>query len=362
MLRSMGAGMSRGPHPLGHHLAAAWAETAGDPARMARVLDGVRRYQAHPFRRPETSVPVVWTAGTTRLLDYGTAAGGQSVLIIPSLINPFWVLDLTAEASLVRWLARQGLRPLLVDWGQPGEAERQFSFDDYVVQRLVPMLAAVAAQPVHVLGYCLGGTLAAALAALQAPQIGRLALLATPWDFAGWPQAQRAGLADLWAQHEPMARASGGLAMEILQLMFAALDPGLMARKFEQFASSPEGSTAADTFVALEDWANGGAALAYPAAQQFFGAWLTTGGPEAGWRIAGQPIDLARLTMPTLGVLSAPDRIVPLGVTQPLTDQLPHPHTLIVNAGHVGMVVGSKARHLLWEPLAQFFIPPQGGR
>ena len=48
------------------------------------------------------------------------------MLVVPSLINRWEVLDLTAEKSLLRAMAAHGLRPYLVDWGTPNDEERRF--------------------------------------------------------------------------------------------------------------------------------------------------------------------------------------------------------------------------------------------
>src|SRR5690606_25917063 len=103
---------------------------------------------------------------------------------------------LSARASLMRWLAGQGFRPYLVDWGAPGAEERQFDLTAYVAARLEPALdAALAAsgRKPAVIGYCMGGLLALALALRRAPDIAGLACLATPWDF----HAERADQARL---------------------------------------------------------------------------------------------------------------------------------------------------------------------
>ena len=57
-------------------------------------------------------------------------------LVVPSLINQSQVLDLLPGASMLRFLAAGGTRPLLVDWGAPGELERSFTLTDYVAGRL----------------------------------------------------------------------------------------------------------------------------------------------------------------------------------------------------------------------------------
>ncbi len=58
-------------------------------ARMSALADGILSYRRHPYRRDLPQPPVLWRAGTTRVLDYGVAGAPDSspVLVVPSLIN-----------------------------------------------------------------------------------------------------------------------------------------------------------------------------------------------------------------------------------------------------------------------------------
>ena len=104
--------------------------------RLQVMLQGIEAYRRHPYKRNVEDPPAVWQDGSTRLLDYGevdgASADGRPVLFVPSLVNRGYVLDISARRSMLRWLATRGLRPLLVDWGTPGEAEKDFSLDDYI--------------------------------------------------------------------------------------------------------------------------------------------------------------------------------------------------------------------------------------
>src|SRR5204862_7967108 len=136
--------------------------------------------------RRRRAMPVLWRDGATRLRDYGRDCAGPVVLVVPSLINRYYVLDILTERSFLRHLASQGLRPLVVDWGAPGSAERHFDLADYIAGRLETALAVavrIAGAPIGVVGYCMGGLLALALALRRQAEIGCLALLATPCDF-----------------------------------------------------------------------------------------------------------------------------------------------------------------------------------
>jgi len=326
-------------------------------ARADAFLSGIERYRAHPYRRAAAEAPVLWQEGSTRLLDYGAGAhDGRAVLVVPSLINRAYILDLTQEKSLLRFLAGQGLRPLLVDWGRPSAVERGFTLSDYIAGRLEAAAAAavdVVGRPLGVVGYCMGGLLALALAQRRPPLVKALALLATPWDF----HAERAGQARLLgALAEPLSRSFGALGelpVDVLQLLFAGLDPLLALRKFIRLAGLPKGSVEERDFVALEDWLNDGVPLALPTARECLAQWYGANAPAAGgWRVAGVPIEPARLRQPSLVVVPAQDRIVPPASAAALAAALPHAESLAPALGHIGMMVARNAPDAVWRPLA----------
>ena len=329
--------------------------------RMGRFLDGVQAYRAHPYHRPVLDPPVCWKEGTTRLLDYGAVPeaavplGGAPILVVPSLVNRGYVLDLAPGRSLLRALAAAGFRPFLVEWGYPGEAERGFTLTDYVAGRLEGALEAVltiSGRRPAVLGYCMGGLLALALAQRRPRDTGALALLATPWDFSADapPIAASLPLAQPWLT--AMIEQSGWLPTDLIQTLFFALDPMLVIRKFLRFADLEPASPGAVEFVALEDWLNDGVPLAAPVAREALFEWYGRNTPAAGcWRIAGSPVEPERVEAPALVMIPARDRIVPPASARALAELLPHATRADVAMGHIGMVVGAAAPRRAWSTL-----------
>ncbi len=333
-------------------------------ARMAALADGILGYRRHPYRRDLPAPPVLWRAGTTRLLDYGAAGASPArpVLVVPSLINRGTILDLSARRSLLRWLAGRGLRPFLVDWDRPGAEERQFTLTDYIAGRLEAALDAVLAETgtrPAVIGYCMGGLLALALALRRQDDISGLALLATPWDFhagaGAGAGAQAALVAAALPGLAPLLAARGELPVDVIQGLFAGLDPQLVLRKFLAFARLDPASPQAADFVALEDWLNDGVALAAPVARECLGGWYGDNTPARGaWRVAGQVVDPRRLAMPSLCMIPARDRIVPPASARALAEALPGTETLVPKLGHIGMMVSAGAESQVWQPLADW--------
>ncbi|HXZ01742.1 MAG TPA: alpha/beta fold hydrolase [Stellaceae bacterium] len=320
-------------------------------ARGADFLHGLERYRHHPYRRALDDPPVLWQEGSTRLLDYG-AGGGAPVLVVPSLINRAYILDLAEGKSLLRFLAGEGLRPLLVDWGRPAALERGFTLTDYIAGRL-EAAAAAAGTPVAVLGYCMGGLLALALAERRPDLVASLALLASPWDF----HAERAGQARLMGEiATPLARsfaALGEVPVDVLQTLFAALDPLLALRKFSRFAGLAPGGDEERDFVAVEDWLNDGVPLALPVAQECLAGWYGANTPGRGrWRVAGRAVLPQRVERPCLVVVPAQDRIVPPRTAEAVLGLLPAAERLTARLGHIGMMVAREAPRAIWQPLA----------
>lgn len=315
---------------------------ADDPARLRAVLSGLRRYQAAPTALPRAAAREIARIGSVSLQDHGGA--GPMVIIIPSLINPAHVLDLAPGNSLLAGLAARGLNPVLVDWGETAP----LGIEALIAERLVPIIAGLG-RPVALAGYCLGGTLALAAAALLGPVATRVALLATPWHFTGYGDA-RARLADWWARTEPLANQLGVLPIELLQPAFWALDEAGVAAKYARLAAAPADAIAG--FAALEDWSNTGAPLSLATARTLAETLYRDDAPGRGrWCIAGQPIDPAALGIPILDIIASRDRIVPPGAA---LSTLGIGTALPLDAGHVGMVVGGRAPWLLWDPLAEW--------
>jgi polyhydroxyalkanoate synthase len=325
--------------------------------RAGRCLDGLEAYRRHPFRRCSPSPPVLWREGTTRLLDYGER-DGLPILVVPSLINRCYVLDLLPERSFLRHLAEAGLRPLVVDWQEPGPDERGFDLDDYIAGRLDRALAAIVASagaPVGIVGYCMGGLLALALASRRRREVGAVALLATPWDFHAERAGQARRLALLAEVLPALCGAGRPVPVDLVQTLFFLLDPFAAERKLARFAALDPDGEEARRFVALEDWLNDGVGMAQPTMQTCLGSWYGGNDPARGaWRIAGRLVRPERLRRPALVVVPGGDRIVPPRSAAPLAAALGGAMVLRPPLGHVGMMAAARAPAMLWTPIAEW--------
>ena len=318
-----------------------------DPALARDALAGLKAYEgaerpAAPAPRPEVA-----RIGGARLRDHGGA--GPPAVLIPSLINPPHILDLDPQVSLADAIAGMGRRALLLDWGAAGERSG-LNVAGHIETILLPLLRELG-EPPALIGYCLGGTMA--LAAANVTPCERVATLAAPWHFGLYPEPSRAALAATWAQARASAQVLGALPMEVLQASFWSLDPERTVAKFAKFGRLDPASPEARRFIQLEDWANEGEPLPFPAAQELIEDLFARDLPGTGqWHVAGTAVSY-QLDLPLLHLTAAEDRIAPAATA-------PRGPAQSFAAGHVGMVVGS-ARHGLHAALAGFLDPLAAG-
>ena len=345
------------------------------PAAVARTAGALHLARTTLAREPAPVAPspadVVHVIGAARLLRYRrhreapVGVVKAPILLSPSLINRLYVLDLKAGLSVVEQLLKAGHPVYGIDWGDPGEAERGVNFEGFA-QRLADFLATAcddaAVETMTVLGHCLGGTMAAALAATRPIHLQSLVLLTAPLTFhddsllSAWSRAPFVDPRDL-------TRLVGHVPAWITQPTFQALKPMGQTTKALRLWQSLGNPTFLEFFRCLETWINDNVAIPDAFFEDLISQLYRNDALNLGTlRFKDGPVILEDITVPTLTIAASDDHIVqPSSAVTPTRRFASVVNVAeVIDGGHIGVVVGSVARRRLW-PLLLSWLDEHGG-
>ncbi len=136
-------------------------------------------YKAFKMGKNVATTPgkVVYQNELMQLIQYQPATKEvyrTPLLIIPPWINKYYILDLRQKNSFIKWAVDQGITMFVVSWVNPGKELANKGFEDYMLEGPLAALDAVekatGEREVNMIGYCLGGTLTASALAWMAAQ------------------------------------------------------------------------------------------------------------------------------------------------------------------------------------------------
>jgi polyhydroxyalkanoate synthase len=306
----------------------------------------------------------VFADGTAQLLHFrrpeGVSAtdGSAPVLLVPSMINRWYVLDLRKGSSVVESFVAAGLDTWCIDWGLPNEEDRYLTWKD-CVDRLARMLRRVLRETgkkkASVMGYCMGATLASVHAALEPETYAGFVNLLGPIDFS------HAGMLgtmvdERWFDGGAIADA-GNVAPRQMQSGFTLLRPTSQFGKWVGFIDRCHEPAFRLSFKTLETWSNDNVAFPAEAYRTYISEMyqknLLFKGEHA---VGGKRARLKNITCPVMTVAAERDAICPPPAAVALNQAVgsKSARVLQVPGGHVGAVVGSKASHSLYPALIEF--------
>jgi polyhydroxyalkanoate synthase subunit PhaC len=324
------------------------------------LADSMGRGLASRLQLAPTPRDIVWSDGTASLLRFRGERTGSSapVLLVPSLINRWYVLDLHGGASVVEALVGAGLDVYCLDWGAPEAEDRYLEWDDVLV-RLARAMRKVRAlsgsATLSLVGYCMGATLAAIAAALDPEAVGGLVNLAGPIDFAAGGML-RAMVDARFFDADAVAEA-GNVTPEQMQSGFVALRPTAAFAKWLRTIDPDTSDDARARADALEHWANDNVAFPGAAYRRYIGDLYQKNELVRGeHHVAGRRVELGAIRCPVLTVVADRDAICPPAAALALHAHVGSRDTtaLTVPGGHVGAVVGGRAKRELYPRLCQW--------
>lgn len=325
-----------------------------------RVLDA-----AAGTRVGSSPCEIVQAERTHRLLRYRRdtpATHAEPVLLCYALVNRSYILDLQPERSVVERYLKAGFDVYLIDWTPPDHEDRSLTLSDYVSRFLASSVEATLRErrrkALHLVGYCMGGTMSAMYAALYPARVKSLTLLAAPIDFAC-----KDVLLNLWAARrhfdvDAFVDAHGNCPAWFLQMCFLNLKP--VQSFFEKgigFYEQMDDARFLSSFFAMEHWINDNVPVAGEVFREFVKNFYQDNNLVRGEsRLGGRRVDLRRIASPLLLLTAKNDHLVAPSSTEGIR---PHVGTsdvesMTIDAGHVGLVVSGRAHRTLWPAATQW--------
>lgn len=276
------------------------------------------------------------------------------VLLVPSMINRWYVLDLVEGASVAAALTNgTPWETYCFDWGEPEDEDRHLGWDDVIarLERVVRRLMRMTGAPrVTLVGYSMGAILSGIVTARAPERIASLVNVVGPFDFA------HAGRLGAWTDPRwfdvAAITSAGNVSAWQMHAGFATLMPTRIVGRWLEILDRK--GAARDEMLALDRWVND--ATAFPAAayatyvKELYQENRLVRGEH--W-VRGERVDLSRITCPTLVVAADRDAICPPKAATALLDatRATVKDVITVSGGHVGGVAGMRATKELYPQL-----------
>ncbi len=327
-----------------------------------------------------TPKEMVWQRGEAKLYHYDPTHEKKKysvpVLIVYAPILRPYILDLVPGNSFVEYLLGEGFDVYLLDWGNAGPEDKHLSFEDWILDYMPEALQSVLrdsqAKELTIFGHCQGGTMSAMYASLfpEAP-LKNLILLATPTDFAP-DDPGIFGLWTLWSRNSEnyfdpglTVEAFGNIPEDFLKRLNETWSsllgplPNFAASYLKMWQRTvPQSSMAA--WLAVSKWVDDGKPFPGEAFRQWIREFYQQNKlPKGEIELRGQRVDLSNIRCPLLNIAGSKDFICPVAQAQATMDLVGSrdKEFLVLDAGHVGLIVGPVAKEEMWPRVRNWLEP-----
>jgi polyhydroxyalkanoate synthase subunit PhaC len=318
----------------------------------------------------QTPSEVVYAENKLRLIHYLPVVADPApvpVLIVPSFLYRYTVLDLVPGASLVGYLVERGLDVYLVDWSVPGREERYITFDQYItglLRRAVHRVRRHSKQDrISLLGYSLGGTMTAIFTALHEQYAANLVQLAAPVNFHDegvLSQWTRKGRFNVDLVVDTMAL----MPVDLMRASFRMFKPTTQIMQRMALATQLGDGEAVQDMMALQRWLTDDMPYLGEAYRQIVKELYQENSLVRGKLVVdGRRVDLGRIVCPLLIMTAGDDPLCPPPSATVLAGLVSSSdkEVLEVPGGHIGAVAGKQAAEHLWPVLARWLMSRSQG-
>ena len=280
------------------------------------------------------------------------------LVLVMSLVSKPYIFDLAEGQSLIEFLVGRGHDVYMIDWGIPRPEHAKLSFADYILDFLPECVDRVGAdsgeRDVTMVGYCLGGTIAAMYAALHTDgPLKNLVCLTTPVNSDGMP------LQRTWAEPDHfdidrLVDELGNIPPELVVSSIEMLRPLQRASSRMKLLDNVENDAFVTAHLRIDRWANDQIPFPGEVARQMQKDFLVANKLYRGEFMVGERrVDLGAIRVPFLHVRALHDYLVPEASSRDLVDMVSSKdkQDIILKGGHVSLIAGGNAKFRLWPQI-----------
>lgn len=339
--------------------------------RFSRNVANAQNHVLSPdeIRLEATEHEVVYKEDKVRLLHYKPRTPKQAatpVVISYAVVNRYHIFDIHPQRSWVRSLLEQGFDVYMVDWGVPTNIDRHLDFDDYVngyLDNCVEFARSESgADSVTLQGYCTGGTIAVAYAALHPGMVRNLVATAPVID--GWRDTTVVSNLARHIDVDRMVDTVGNMPPEFMYYCFSILKPFEQGiEKYIRLFDNINNKRFVDSFMRVEKWL----AETPPIPGELFRQWIRDIYHDNllvqdMMHIGGRRVSLKDIRMPLFTQVAVGDHLVSPECSMPLHYAVgSEDKTMrIYPTGHVGMIASSLSQKTILPELGAWLAERSG--
>lgn len=300
------------------------------------------------------------------------ATQATPILVVPSLVNRPWIMDLIEGESFIAAMLERGFEVFMIEWGEPNPAQRRVPLaqyvDKYLSRAVRRSLKAAGAARLTLAGYCLGGLFSVLHTALDGGQrVRNLVTMVTPVDF------QDRGLLSWWAREDhfdvdKIVDTYGNVPADFFSSAFPWLVPTGQLRKVRTVFQKHQDEEFLKRFLALDIWLTEnipfpGEAYRELIKKGYQGNVLVEDG---AWDLGDKVARLEDVTVPVLALAARFDHVAPVESCTRLAEMVASEDVTgeAYDTGHLGLALGKTARGAptteYWDRISAWLIERDG--
>lgn len=283
------------------------------------------------------------------------------ILVVGSLINRHYVLDLLPERSIIRYFQQLGFDVYATDWRMPTIKDENMSLasyaHDYLENAVDKVEEITGSRNVTLFGYCWGGILSLIYSALHPENTKNLILHATPADFGKSPTILESWIKDF--DVKGFVKTFGNVPSSFLNIGFILRNPLEAALKYQFYFSRPRSTKEIMQFFAVESWLYDSVPIIGKVFEQIINDIYKKNLLIQNKMMLGENlVDLKKITMPVLNIVGTNDDLVSAESSRTITDVVSSSDkkTLEFPTGHVGLCISRTVHKKLWPKVGEWLI------